>query len=120
MIVVLRGVLLTTAQLAQDQSKLSALIDTTGNDVASVEAFSVGTTAWSAGVLRVRKTNNPSGALYRDYSTVQNLTPTNPMTGLLAIQSQYLAIEITTAEASVLLDIYIHMRPSNIGSTVIT
>lgn len=114
MIVKLERCNLSAAGVMSDAKGTRCLIPTNGYNFASVQAIARSGT-WSAGVFKVRKTNDPSASEVADHSTAITITQSAPFSNIFRLESEYLALDCTTLEANVLVDVFVFLRKDNIA-----
>lgn len=94
-----RNIDLQYARICQADGGRAVVIPTAGFAALSVE---IEVTSGTAALFRVRarKANTPTSASPQDYDAIAELTPTTLITRLLPVESEYLIVQTTTAEAS--------------------
>ncbi len=83
----------------------TAVISLMGAEYMSVTATSVGTTAWSSGVLTLKVSNSKEGPFMALPSSI-TLTNAAPVTTVVDVRGYaYAVLDVTTAQSSVVLDL---------------
>lgn len=101
---------------ASDARGQPIIVRVAGFDYVSVSAVCTSGT-WSSGVVSVRKANQPFQATLKDYASPVTLTAAAPQTSSQACESEFIQLEVTTAESNVTLDIFVHLRTAQHTST---
>ena len=83
----------------------SSVFSLMGAEYMSVTAASIGSTAWSAGVLTLKVSNHREGPFMALPSTI-TITNSAPVSAVVDVRGYaYAVLDVTTAESGVVLDI---------------
>jgi hypothetical protein len=83
----------------------TSVLSLMGAEYMSVTATSVGTTAWSSGVLTLKVSNSKEGPFMALPSSI-TLTNAAPVTTVVDVRGYaYAVLDVTTAQSSVVLDL---------------
>lgn len=94
-----------------DQGGMPMVLDVSGMSTATVQAVSVGTTAWSTGQLTVKRANIFPGDGVQNLETTTHITNSADMTGTLDVSGfKYLIVTVSTDQAGVTLRVAMYAQ----------
>lgn len=94
-----------------DQQGNPMVLDVSGMSVATVQAVSVGDTAWSTGQLTVNRSNIFPGDGVENLETTTQITNSADMTGALDVSGfKFLIVKVSTEQAGVMLRVAMYAQ----------